>query len=204
MRIENYCMLTKTNGIVIKANNFGEKDKIYTLFSCDFGIISCIGKGVRSIKSRRAPSLDTLNLVSLKLYKRSDFYYVSEVALIENFENIKKNLVTSVYSYFILENISNLLHSEEVSYATFQELVKVLRTLNTNPHKRNVYLFLRNLIKHSGFWDKDFDSLPFISTLLSNGTLLQVDQNRLEDFFIEIVEEVGERKIKSKKLLDRL
>ncbi len=188
----------------MKSSNFNDKDKVYTLFSCDFGIISCIGKGVRSIKSRRAPSLDTLNLVSLKLYKRSDFYYVSEVALIENFENIKKNLVTSVYSYFILENISNLLHSEEVSYATFQELVKVLRTLNTNPHKRNVYLFLRNLIKHSGFWDKVFDSLPFISTLLSNGTLLQVDQNRLEDFFIEIVEEVGERKIKSKKLLDRL
>lgn len=195
-------MILKTQGIIIKSSNFSDKDKIYTVFSSDLGIISCIAKGVRSIKSRRSPSLDTLNLVSFKLYKKSDFYYISEVLLQDNFEKIKKNFTTSAYAYFILENLINLTQSDENDGEVFKELTLVLKSLNTHPKKRDVYLFLRKIIKAGGFWNSLYDKKSFIKKLINNENLNALEQQNLSTFFIDLVEEIGDRKLKSKNLLE--
>lgn len=195
-------VILKTQGIIIKSSNFNEKDKVYTAFSNDLGIISCIAKGVRSIKSRRSPSLDTLNLVSLKLYKKGEIYYISEVALIENFEKIKKNFTTSAYAYFILENLLNLLQTDESSEDIFNDLLTVLESLNSTPKKRDVYLFLRKVVKASGFWNNAYDTQDFIKKLINNENLNALEQQNLSTFFIDLVEEIGDRKLKSKNLLE--
>jgi len=50
----------KTEGIIIKRKNFGEADRILTIFTKNKGKISIVAKGVRKINSRRAPHIELL------------------------------------------------------------------------------------------------------------------------------------------------
>ena len=45
----------KLQGFVLKRTNYGEADKILTVFTKERGKIKVLAKGVRKIKSRRAP-----------------------------------------------------------------------------------------------------------------------------------------------------
>jgi len=59
----------KTEGIVLKRRNFGEADRILTVFTKDRGKISVLAKGVRRITSRRAGNVELLNRVSIFLHQ---------------------------------------------------------------------------------------------------------------------------------------
>jgi len=48
----------KTHGIVLRARNLGEADKIFTLFTRERGKVDAVGKGVRRAKSQLAGRLE--------------------------------------------------------------------------------------------------------------------------------------------------
>ena len=58
-----------TKAIVLKSVKYKDADKIFTLFTKEYGKISAIGRGVRKINSRRSGNLDTLNYVSVGIRK---------------------------------------------------------------------------------------------------------------------------------------
>ena len=63
----------KTEGIILRRRDFGEADRILTVFSLHRGKISVIAKGVRRITSRRAGNVELLNRVQMFLYPGKQF-----------------------------------------------------------------------------------------------------------------------------------
>jgi len=59
----------KAEGIVIKRKNFGEADRILTVFTKKYGKIKVLAKGVRRITSRRGPNVELFNQVELVLHQ---------------------------------------------------------------------------------------------------------------------------------------
>ena len=59
----------KAHGIVLRARNLGEADKIYTLFTYERGKIDAVGKGVRRTQSRLAGRLEFMNESALTLHR---------------------------------------------------------------------------------------------------------------------------------------
>jgi DNA repair protein RecO (recombination protein O) len=59
----------KTRGIVLRARNLGEADKIYTLFTQERGKIGAVGKGVRRSKSRLAGKLEFMSEATLTMHR---------------------------------------------------------------------------------------------------------------------------------------
>jgi DNA repair protein RecO (recombination protein O) len=59
----------KTSGIVLRARNLGEADKIYTLFTQDRGKIGAVGKGVRRATSRLAGKLEFMSEATLTMHR---------------------------------------------------------------------------------------------------------------------------------------
>ena len=198
-------MREKVNAVILSTLNYKESDKIYILFTKEKGIISTIAKGVRKIISRRASSLDTLNVIKASLEYSNNYYFIEDVVLVESFNIVKKSILFSSFAYFILEATKNIIPEHTVSEKTYQNLIKTLIKLDSKPSKRDVYKYLKNLLIDSGFWDYDNAAFfPYLTYIDSEGSVLTSDQNLIDKFFILKIEEIGEKKLISQLILSKL
>lgn len=67
----------KTSGFALRKMDYREYDRIYTVYTSDFGKISLLARGARRIKSKLAPHLEGLNEVRLNFAKGKIFNHLS-------------------------------------------------------------------------------------------------------------------------------
>lgn len=170
----------KLQGIVLRRYDFGEADKIVTVFTRERGKIRLLAKGVRRIMSRRAPHLEIFNYVELYIYHGKNFDSISEAKTIEDFSEIKKDLDLCGYGFYLMEVVDKLLPEEVPHEEIFDKLYKSLKNLNG---EKTVKEFVVELLWELGF--------------LPRG---EFPKQGVTSF----VEEIAERKIKSKKFLEEI
>jgi|GEM_PF-6265297 len=193
-------------GVVLSSNNFGDSDKFFAVFTRELGLVNVVGKGVRKLNSKRSPSLDTCNLTLFSLKQTRDgYYYVNEAKLVDEFFNIKSNLVVSGWVYYILEVLKNVSVAGIEDLLMFDNLVNTLKVLNKKPSKRVVYVFLQHVIVSAGVWDESFyKDYPYLKYINSNISVSKQDQSKIDMFFTDVISDLIEKDINSKKFLSSL
>ncbi len=118
----------KTEGFVIKRRNFGEADRILTIFSKHYGKIQAKAPGVRKITSKRSPHIELLNLSVFTLYKssRSTLSMVTEANTLLNFAFLKGDLRKIGFSFYICELLNNLCAENQENSKVFYLLKDTL------------------------------------------------------------------------------
>jgi len=124
----------KTEGIIIRRRNFGEADRILTIFSKHYGKIQAKAPGVRKITSRRSPHIELLNLSLLVLYKssRSQLPIITEAQTLQSFPYIKSNLRKIGVSFYICELLNNLCAENQENSKVFYLLKDTLINLESS------------------------------------------------------------------------
>lgn len=166
----------KTEGIILKRRNFGEADRILTIFSPNMGKISVMAKGVRRITSRRGGNVELLNRASTFLHKGKSFWILTEAVTIDPYTKIKADLTLSTYAFHILELIDKLTAQDQENYIVYNHLLNVLEKLSNNPRQ----IFIR------AFEVKILSSLGFISFQDIEGT----DNKYMENGVFKILQEL--------------
>lgn len=141
----------KTEGIVIKRKDFGEADRLLTIFTLHQGKISAVAKGVRRITSRRSGNVELLNRSQIFLHKGKSFLILTEASAIDVYENIKSDLTLTTYAYHVIELIDKLLPENLPEPWIYENLIEVLRLLEQNPRQIFVRAFEAKLLSHQGF-----------------------------------------------------
>ena len=77
----------KTEGIILKRMNYGEADRILTIYTLHHGKIRAMAKGVRKLQSRKAGSLELFNHSVLFLIKGKNLDLVTEAQTIDLFKS---------------------------------------------------------------------------------------------------------------------
>ena len=83
---------TKTKRLIIKKVDFGEGDRIITIFSENFGKIDLLVKGIRKSKKRDQSSVDLLTLSNFTFYKKGDNFILNTIDSIDFFYDLKKDI----------------------------------------------------------------------------------------------------------------
>lgn len=162
----------KTEGIIIKRRNFGEADRILTVFTKKQGKIQIKALGVRRIISRRSPHVELLNHSLLTLYKGKSLPILTEAQTVEDFSLIKDNLTKVGFAYHICELIDGLCAENQENKAVFFLLVEILERLSKDEDIVNmIHEFEISLLTSLGFYtysslNNSFDSLAFIERIL--------------------------------------
>lgn len=95
-------MLTRTEGIVLKTQKYGEADLIVTYLTSDKGIISAFAKSPRKTKSRFGSSLEPFTHGKISLWgKEQSLPKITQADITTSFQQIREN-----YRDFV--NISKL------------------------------------------------------------------------------------------------
>lgn len=141
----------KTEGVVLKRKDFGEADRILTVFTNNRGKITVLAKGVRRITSRRAGNVELLNRVTMFLHQTKGMPILTEASSIDTFEKIKQDLTLSTYAYHILELVDKLTAENQENRSLYTELVEVLKRLEKKPRQILIRAFEAKILSNLGF-----------------------------------------------------
>lgn len=122
-------------GLVIKQINFGEADRILTIFTRSQGKISVVAKGVRKINSRRAGSLELLNRIKFFAHDNGKLPILTEASSLESFKAIKADLGKLSLAYLMLELIDQFLPEGESYTNLYDQLTLFLTAISRNRDK---------------------------------------------------------------------
>ncbi|MDD2574269.1 MAG: DNA repair protein RecO [Bacillota bacterium] len=96
-------MLVKTRGLVTKAVNFGEGDKILTLLTEKYGKIQAMAKGARRTRSKLVAGTQLFCYCDFVLFKGKTWYYIDQAEIINTFHKIRNDLVTLSCCTYLME-----------------------------------------------------------------------------------------------------
>lgn len=175
----------RTDAIVIKRRNIGESDKLITVLTKKFGKIQVKANGIRKITSRRSPHVEPLNLTLISFYKGKGIPVLIEADVKNSFSNIKKDLKKVAYAYYVCELVDCLCPDGQETEHTFLLLEKALGDIAYNED-------VLSLIK------------KFELDLLNILGFVNIKNNNGDKDLSVLVEQIIERKLKTKQILPRL
>lgn len=81
-----------TKGFVLRQKNFGEADRILTIFTESCGIVTVMAKGARKYKSHQGSSSSIFCYGEYTLYPGKNMYTLRGASLISSFYSVSENL----------------------------------------------------------------------------------------------------------------
>ena len=102
-------MQKKINGIIISTVDYKESSKIINILTEKDGIIGVLARGSKKMRSKLASTTNVLCYGTFHLdYKKENLPFLIEVDIIDSFKEIRKDIIKTNYSLFLLELASGV------------------------------------------------------------------------------------------------
>ena len=152
-------------GIVLKRKNFGEADRILTVFTKNHGKIKVLAKGVRRITSRRGPNVELFNHVELGIHQGKTFDILTEAEVLNTFQNIRKNLDLVGLAFHVSEIVDGLCPDRQAHPKVYDLILEIFNELDNGLVRK----FERNILLELGYLSiehQEIDTTLFIENIL--------------------------------------
>jgi DNA repair protein RecO (recombination protein O) len=126
--------------IVLKHADWGEADRILTLFTRQQGKIRALGKSVRKIRSRRAGHLEPFTHVQLQLAKTRDMPIITQAETIDAHMPLREDLVSIGHASYVVELLDKFTYEEGENLSLFNLLARTFMRLSVGEHNPLVVL----------------------------------------------------------------
>ena len=124
----------RVEAVVLRHADWGEADRILTLYTRERGKVRAIAKGARRIRSRKAGHLEPFTRVTLQLAKGRDLLIVTQADTVDAYLPLGENLVKTGYASYAVELLDRFTYEDETeNYAIFSLLTDILGRIATEP-----------------------------------------------------------------------
>jgi len=146
----------RTQGLILKREDRGEADQLFTVFTRDFGKLEILGKGIRKISSKLRPGVETFYLSEIEFIQGKTQKTLTDAISIEKFQRLRKDLGRLNIAYKISEIFDEMVKGQERDEKIWSLLKEVFQKLNKiEPRTSNIelfyYYFFWNLISILGY-----------------------------------------------------
>lgn len=141
----------KTEGVVLKRWNYGEADRILTLYTKHYGKIRAVAKGVRRLTSRKAGALELFNQVILFLAQGKSLDIITQAEAVAVFSEWRTNLNRVGVAYYFCELVDKLTPEQQPTPLVYELLTESLAKLATENLEELVLTFQAKLLRILGF-----------------------------------------------------
>lgn len=142
-------------GIVLARRNFGEADRILSVYSKHHGKISLLAKGVRRPGSRKRGHVEIFTFVKFSATQGKNLDIVTEAEIIDSFSEVRKSLKKISLAYYFMEVIGRITHEGEPNYELFNLILENLQRLKDEKKLKKLRLdFVLKLLIILGFWPR--------------------------------------------------
>ncbi len=143
----------KLKGIVIKAIDYKDSDKIITIFSAEKGLISARVRGVKKAKAKLAFAVQPFAFVEFMLSAKGGFFTVINATSIDQFFDITIDFDNYILMLACLEVCSKTIKENDINEELFILLLNSLKLVcYQNVSAMVVFIkFMLEALKHLGF-----------------------------------------------------
>lgn len=146
----------RSQGFVIKEENRGEADKVFTIFTKNFGKVKVSGKAIRKIKSKLRAGIQAFYLSEIEFIQGKKQKTLVDAISLDKFPGIKKNFNKLRIISKITEVFDKLVKGEEPDKKLWELLLEVFKGLDVCPSSRSLYsliyyYFIWNLFSTLGY-----------------------------------------------------
>lgn len=126
MRVHVY----KTEAVVLDRRDFGEADRLLTLYTPGMGKVRAIAKGARRTTSRLSGHIELFTHTHLFLAQGRNLDIVTQSQLIHSHERLREDLWRAALGFHILELVNHFSEERLENPAVWQALLDVLSRLD--------------------------------------------------------------------------
>lgn len=142
-----------TQGLILGRRNYGEADRILSVYTKEQGRVAYMARGIRKPKSRKRGHLEIFSLVNLGVNTSRGLDLISEAEIINDFPGIRKSLNKVALAYYFMEVVGKITHEGEKNEELFDFIINTLNKLELeNGLKEQRSLFIKNILTILGYW----------------------------------------------------
>jgi len=119
----------RVDAVVLHHVEWGEADRLLTLFTRQLGKVKAIAKGVRKLRSRKAGHLEPFTRSSLQLARGRDLFIITQAEATHTYSTLRENLEYLGYGSYVIEVLTRFTYEEGENLALFRLLVDTLQRL---------------------------------------------------------------------------
>ena len=103
----------RADSVVLRHSDWGEADRLLTLYTREQGKVRALAKGARKVTSRKAGHIEPFTHVTLQLAKGRDLFIVTQAETVNAFLGLRGDLVKTGYAAYVLELLDRFTYEEE-------------------------------------------------------------------------------------------
>ena len=171
----------KLKGIVIKADDYKDSDKLVTIFSAEKGLIKARARGVKKNKAKLTFAVQPFAFVEFMLSERDGFYTIINASSIDQFFSITSDFDDYIFMLACLEVVHKTVKENENSVELFLLLLNALK-LVAYENISSINVFIKFMIEAMGYlgFSFIFDRCAYCSGKLNeNNVGFSYDYNGL-------------------------
>ena len=120
--------------VVLKTDDFGDANRVVTLFTKEFGKIEANAYGCRRSRSPLSGAMQMFNHISAQLTRGSKVDTIRDADIIHFYDALTNDLERLAYASVLFEIVNRMTLPRQSELSTFELLTKALPTLSTrNP-----------------------------------------------------------------------
>jgi len=128
----------RAEAVVLRHSNWGEADRMLSLFTLEQGKLRAIAKGARKPRSRKAGHLEPFMRTSLLLARGRDMLIVTQAETLDAHQPVRDDLLLSTQAYYVVELLDRFTYEEGENRALYRLLADTLARLSTQPNPDRV------------------------------------------------------------------
>ena len=118
--------------IVLRHADWGEADRLVTLYTREQGKLRAVAKGARKVTSRKAGHLEPFTHVKLQLARGRSLFVVTQADTVDAYLPLRETLVMTGTASYVVELLDRFVYEEEGANPTlFRLLAETLKRLTT-------------------------------------------------------------------------
>jgi DNA repair protein RecO (recombination protein O) len=122
----------RVHAVVLRHADWGEADRLVTLFTRERGKLRAVAKGARKVTSRKAGHLEPFTHVKLQLARGRNLFIVTQADTLDAYLPLRETLVMTGYASYVVELLDRFVYEDEGPNPTlFRLLVDTLKRLAT-------------------------------------------------------------------------
>jgi len=146
----------RTQGFILKKEDRGETDRVFTIYTKDYGKLDLLARAERKIGSKLRGGLELFYLSEVEFIQGKIQKTLTDAILLESFPGLRQNLARLSLAYKISQLADDLIKGQEADEKIWQQLEDVFGKLGSwQPKKLELaivyYFFLWNLLSLLGY-----------------------------------------------------
>lgn len=119
----------RVEAVVLRHADWGEADRLLTLYTREEGKLRAVAKGARKLLSRKAGHLEPFTRVALLLARGRDFWIVTQAETVEAYLALGQDLTRTGYAAYIVELLDRFTYEEGEHQLMYRLLVETLKRI---------------------------------------------------------------------------